>query len=112
MKRTGYLGSFLFLLLAMAVSAAPGFGQERTPQAKTRPEYDAYIAVFNEKDPAKKAGLGEKFIGDFKDSDFIPNAYTMTIGGYTGSRNWAKVLEVADRAAALPGADNKLKAYA
>ena len=111
MKRTGYLGVSLFLLLALVVSALPGFGQDRQPQLKTRPEYDAYVAVFNEKDPAKKAALGEKFIAEFKESEGVPNAYTMTIGAYTNAKNWAKVVETADRAAALPQADNKLKAY-
>src|SRR5215831_9680657 len=112
MKRTGYLGVFLLLLLAFVVSALPGLTQEKQPQLKTRPEYDAYVAVFNEKDPAKKAALGEKFIADFKESEGVPNVYTMTIGAYTNAKNWAKVIETADKAAALPQADNKLKGYA
>jgi len=112
MKRTGYLGVFLLLLLAFVVSALPGLTQEKQPQLKTRPEYDAYVAVFNEKDPVKKAALGEKFIADFKESEGIPNAYTMTIGAYTAAKNWAKVTETAEKAATLPNADNKLKGYA
>src|SRR5215510_11920355 len=112
MKRTGFLGLSLFLLCALVVSTLPAFAQEKQPQAKTRQEYDAYLALYNEKDPAKKAELGEKFIADFKESDFIPNAHTMIIGGYTNSKNWAKVITAADRAVALPNADNKLKAYA
>ena len=101
------------LILGLLVSALPGFGQAQ-PQLKTRPEYDAYMAAFNEKDPAKKAVAAEKFITDFKESDpvAITNAYTMAITGYTGAKNWAKVIEVADKAAALPNADNKLKSYA
>jgi hypothetical protein len=113
MKRTGYLGVSLFAILTLATSILPpAFGQDKQPQAKTRQEYDAYLALYNEKDPAKKAELGEKFIADFKESDFIPNAHTMIIGGYTNSKNWAKVITAADRAVALPNADNKLKAYA
>jgi hypothetical protein len=112
MKRTGYLGLSLFLLLALVVSALPGFAQDKQPQLKTRPEYDGYLAVYNEKDPVKKAALGEKFIADFKESEGVPNVYTMTIGAYTNAKNWAKVMETADKAAALPQADNKLKAYA
>src|SRR5215470_3298044 len=112
MKRTGYLGASLFLLLGLVVSALPAFGQDKQPQLKTRPEYDAYVAVFNEKDPVKKAALGEKFIADFKESEGIPNAYTMTIGAYTAAKNWAKVTETAEKAATLPNADNKLKGYA
>jgi tetratricopeptide (TPR) repeat protein len=112
MRRNGYLGLSLFLLFALVVSALPGFGQDKQPQLKTRPEYDGYVAIFNEKDPAKKAALGEKFIAEFKESEGIPNAHTMTIGAYAAAKNWAKVIEFADRAVALPNADNKLKAYA
>src|SRR5262245_64418824 len=36
----------------------------------------------------------------------------MIVKAYTDEKNWAKVIESADRAAALPNADNKLKAYA
>ena len=112
MRRTGYTGLSLFLLCALMVSALPGFAQEKQPQAKTRPEYDAYLALYMEKDPAKKSALGEKFIADYKDSEFIPNAHTMIIKAYTDEKNWAKVIEAADRAVALPTSDNKLKAYA
>jgi len=115
MKRTGYLGLPLLLILMLAVSAMPGYSQAaqaKQPQAKTQPEYNAYLALFNEKDPAKKAELGEKFITDFKESDFIPNAYRMILSGYAGSNNWAKVMDAADRAAASPVADNTLKEIA
>ena len=94
MRRTGHLGLSLLLILVL-VSALPGSGlaaQARQPQAKTQPEYNAYLALFNEKDPAKKAELGEKFIADFKESDFVPNAYKMIVGGYAatriGRRSW------------------------
>src|SRR5438445_11275101 len=116
MKRTGYLGMSLLLVLALAASALPGFGQAaaqaKGPQAKTQAEYNAYTALYNEKNPQKKAELGEKFLADFKESDFISNTYTMIIGAYTGAQNWAKVVDAAERAAAFPGADNRLKAFA
>src|SRR5215510_8657671 len=112
MKRTGYLGISVFAMLTLLVSSLPTFGQEKQPQAKTKPEYDAYVALINEKDPAKKAELGEKFINDFKESDYILTSHSMIITAYTSAKNWPKVLSAADRAAALPNADNKLKAYA
>src|ERR1041384_7791328 len=112
MKRAGYLGVSLILLLALMISALPSFGQDKQPQLKTRPEYDAYMAPYSEKDPAKKAAVAEKFITDFKESEGVPNAYTMALSGYTGAKNWPKVIELADKAAALPNADNKLKFYA
>jgi tetratricopeptide (TPR) repeat protein len=36
----------------------------------------------------------------------------MTLSAYRDSKNWAKVIEIADKAAALPVADEKLKVYA
>jgi tetratricopeptide (TPR) repeat protein len=112
MKRIGYLGLSLLLITALA---APSFGQAaqaKQPQAKTKAEYDAYNALYMEKDPKKKAELGEKFIADYKDSDFILPSHRMIIGGYAQSQNWAKVIEAAERAAALPGADPSLKGFA
>ena len=117
MKRTGYLGMSMYVLvvLALAAAALPGFGQAaqaKQPQAKTQAEYNAYKALYDEQNPQKKAELGEKFLTDFKESDFIANTYTMIIGAYTRAQNWAKVIDVADRAVASPVADNKLKAFA
>lgn len=109
MRRSVYAGLSLLLTAALAT---PGFGQAKQPQAKTQAEYNAYLAVFNEQDPAKKAGLGEKFIVDFKDSEFIANSYRIIIGSYAKAQNWAKVIDAADRAAASPVADAALKGFA
>lgn len=111
MKRTGYLGFSLLLIFAMALSALTGFAQA-TKQAKTPAEYNAYLAFYNEKDPAKKAGLGEKFVADFKESDFLMDAYVGTIAAYSAAKNWQKVIQVADVAAGMPNADNKVKSSA
>jgi len=112
MRRTGHLGLSLLLILVLAVSALPSFAQGKAPQIKTQAEFTAYTAAYNEKDPAKKAELAEKFIGDFKESEMLPNAYKMVIGGYAATNNWAKVMDAADRATAFPAADNTLKEYA
>ena len=115
MRRTGYLGIALLLVFALAVAALPGFGQAaqaQGPRYKSTAEGTAYVTFFNEKDPVKKAAAGEKFITDYKDSDFVNTSYMLIIQAYTMSQNWAKVLDAADRAVASPGADNKLKAFA
>jgi heat shock protein HspQ len=117
MRRTGYLGISLLLVFALAASALPGFGQAaapaaqaKQPQAKTQAEYTAYVAFFNEKDPVKKAGLGEKFIVDFKETDFMSASYNQIITAYTQAQNWAKVIDAAERAANSPGADHAMVA--
>jgi tetratricopeptide (TPR) repeat protein len=112
MKRTGYLGVTLLLLIALVVSALPGFGQDKPKQAKTTAEYNAYVALIGEKDPAKKAGLGEKFIAEFKESDYIPEAHQMIIGAYSGAKNFPKVIEAAERGVAVPNVPATLKAFA
>jgi len=119
MRRTGYPRVSLLLILILGVSALPGFSQApaaqaKAPAAKTQAEYDAYKAVYDEKDPKKKAELGEKFLANpaFKESDFIPNTHTIIITSYANDKNWAKVMEAADRAAVLPNADNRLKGFA
>src|SRR5437016_7036960 len=119
MRRTGYLelSMSIVLVLALAAAALPGFGQAaqaKELQAKTQAEYNAYKALYDEQNPQKKAELGEKFLTDFKESDFIANTYTMIVGAYTRAQNWAKVIDAAERAVASPVAanDNKLKAFA
>jgi hypothetical protein len=109
MRRTSYLGLSLSLILAFALL---GFSQARAPQPKSTAEYNAYMAVYTEQDAVKKAAAGEKFLADFKESDFIVQTHRALIGAYTKAQNWPKVMEAADRAAASPGADDGLKAFA
>jgi tetratricopeptide (TPR) repeat protein len=109
MTRTGNLGFSLFLIPAFAMM---GFSQAKPPQIRSQAEYGAYMAMFNEQDAPKKAALGEKFLTDYDESDFIPQTHRAIIGAYTKAQNWAKVIEAAERAASSTGADNALKAYA
>src|SRR5262245_16709218 len=109
MTRNGNLGFSLFLIPAFALL---GFSQAKPPQIRSQAEYGAYMAMFNEQDAPKKAALGEKFLTDYDESDFIPQTHRAIIGAYSKAQNWAKVIEAADRAASSAGADNALKAYA
>src|SRR3954469_10671001 len=113
MRRTCYLGLSLLLIVALG---APAFSQAPAaatpqPQAKTPAEYNAYKAVYDEQNPAKKAELAEKFMADFKESELTGQTYTMLVGAYSRAQNWAKVMETADRAAAYPKADTRLKTF-
>src|ERR1700730_12089668 len=99
MRRTGYPGVSLLLILILAASALPGFSQApaaqaKAPQAKTQAEYDAYKALFDEKDRKKKGDGWEKFIASpaLKESDFILNPHRMIITAYAADKNWAKVI--------------------
>lgn len=115
MRQPAYLGMSLSLIVMAASAALPGFSQAaqaKAPVLRTQPEYNAYTACYSEKDPAKKGDFCEKFIADFKDSDFITNGYTLTLQSYTAQKNWAKLMDAADRAVALPAATPQLKAFA
>jgi tetratricopeptide (TPR) repeat protein len=112
MRQTCYLGLSLLLIVALG---APAFSQQPAapqPQAKTQAEYNAYKALYDEQNPQKKAELGEKFLIDFKESDFVGQSYIMVITAYVRAQNWAKVMETADTAATSAKADNKLKTFA
>jgi tetratricopeptide (TPR) repeat protein len=109
MKKTSYVGVSLLLMLMLAISA---FSQARQPAAKTPAEHTAYLGFYNETNPAKKAELGEKFIVEFKDSDFVPASYGMILRAYAGAQNWPKVMDIADRWAGLPSATPVIKVNA
>jgi len=109
MKKTIYLGLSLTLILALSTA---GFGQTpaaQQPRAKSQPEYDAYVAYFNEKDPAKKAVLGEKFLEVFKGSDFESGTRIGVLQAFAAANNCAKTMEWADKIAAVPGTPNPTK---
>jgi tetratricopeptide (TPR) repeat protein len=95
MKRTAYLGLFVALFAALA---APGFAQ----QINDPVEYKAYFeTVYSEKDAAKKAAAGEKFLKDYPTTVARTHTYNQIILAYYNSQNWAKALETADKQAQM-----------
>lgn len=104
MRRTAYLGLFLTLLAALA---APGFAQTINDPA----EYKAYMdTVYSEKDLAKKAAGGEKFLNDYPKTAARNETYMMILLSYAQIPNWPKALDTADKQpqmAPAMGADDK-----
>jgi len=95
MRRTAYLGLFLTLFVA---AAAPGFAQE----IKDPTEYKAYFeGVYSEKDLAKKAAAGEKFLVDYPNTVARNQTYMMILLSYAQIPNWPKALETADKQAQM-----------
>jgi len=99
MRRTANLGLLLLLVIAFA---ANGLAQQDIKWKGTE-DYNAYMNVYNEKDFAKKAANGEKFLADFKDADPTArqNAYVMMTISYAQGGNWAKALESVDKMSTL-----------
>jgi len=52
------------------------------PAAQSKDELDAFVALQNEQNPAKKIELADGFIAKFPNSDFIAYAQTFRVGAY------------------------------
>ena len=120
MKKTTVLSSFtLLLIVALCVpsgqrvgdqgvtfslgptclwAASPQPPQEKKPQWKSRPEYDAYQAMAGEQDPNKKIQLAEAFLEKFKDTDFKDLAYVEILRAYQGLGAGVKAVEAGQKA--------------
>jgi hypothetical protein len=93
-------------LVLIATFAAQGFAQaaaQEQPKFKDTGEYTDFMAVFNEKDFAKKAANAEKFFTDHKDADPIAltQNFQMMYLSYANASNWAKVLETYEKMGTL-----------
>ena len=89
--------SLLASCLALGLSVTPLYSQaaaeQKSPQAKTKAEYDAYLALFNEQIPAKKVELATKFLVDYPETEFKMYIYQMEINSYAQLGNADKVIE-------------------
>jgi tetratricopeptide (TPR) repeat protein len=74
-------------------NAPPQAAQAKAPQWKSRDEYDAFMAMANEKDPNKKISLAEAFIQKFANSDFKASAYSQEMQAYYQLGDGAKAID-------------------
>lgn len=88
MKRA-HLGLLLLMLLLVRTAMAQ--------EARSKAEYDAYVALYNETDPGAKSELGEAFVRDYPDSEFLPLAFMNLISAYQTDNEWPRVLDAAVR---------------
>jgi tetratricopeptide (TPR) repeat protein len=104
MRRTAYLGCSLLMVSALMV---PSLGWAQAPPNSD----DAYRDFYAQQDPQKKAQMGEKFLTDFKDSQYKDPVYRTLITIYEKASNWNKVIEVATKIDQwLPAATPQTKA--
>jgi tetratricopeptide (TPR) repeat protein len=85
---------------ALAWAASPAAPQEaaKTPQWKSREEYDAFQAMANEKDLHKKVSLAEAFLQKYADSDFKDLVYVVEMQSYAQLNDSPKAMEAARKA--------------
>ncbi|HXH49031.1 MAG TPA: hypothetical protein VNM47_06765 [Terriglobia bacterium] len=84
------------------IPAAP---QAKTPQWKSRAEYDAFQAFVKEADAQKRVSLIQDFIKKYSDSDFLPNAYVAEMQTYVQLNQTTNAIAAAKKALAAD-ADN------
>ena len=86
--------------------------EQKGPQAKTKAEYDAYLAMYNEHDPSKQVDLATKFLADFPDTEFKTYVYQIQINTYASMGKPDKVAEVGEKFSSdFPQADNNTKKF-
>jgi tetratricopeptide (TPR) repeat protein len=108
-------------IIAMLGIAASGFGQannkpaaqsapagqaagqtaapagKRPPQAKTQPEFDAYLAAKALTDAAAQEKAAGDFATKFPESELRPLLYKLVMGAYQQANNADKMMEMAEK---------------
>ena len=113
-KKWAASASAACLLLSLGV--APLFSQaaaeQKQPQAKTKAEYDAYMALYSEGAPAKKVELAVKILADHPETEFKMFVYQMQIDSYARLGTVDKVVETGEKFASdFPQADANTKKF-
>lgn len=67
---------------------------KRPPTAKTKPEYDQYLAAVNTADPVQAETLAREFEAQFPKSELLPFLYQQVMGKYQKADNSDKTLDM------------------
>jgi tetratricopeptide (TPR) repeat protein len=113
------IAAALCLMLGNALGAsaqAPAAGQDTgagKPPAYTMAEYNAYQACAAEKTPGPLIKCLDDFTSKYPNSGLSNFVYNLYMQAYSATKNYQKVIENADKLAALPTSDasTKFNAY-
>src|SRR6266478_1298203 len=95
-------GLCLILGNGLAVYAqAPAAGQDATAPKYTMAEYNAYQACAAEKAPAALLKCLDDFVSKYPNSTLLNSVYPLYYQAYSAQKNYAKMMESADKLAAL-----------
>jgi hypothetical protein len=81
--------------------AAQDTGSAAAAQKYTVAEYNAYTAAANEKNPAAQLKALDDFVAKYPNSSLLNYVYPLYYQNYAGQKNFAKVIEYADKELAL-----------
>lgn len=76
------------------IGSAPSPAPKHAPQAKTKPEYDAYVALVALKDPAAVEKAADDFVTKFPDSELKSAVYQRAMVAYQQAGNDDKTVEL------------------
>jgi hypothetical protein len=88
-------------LRAQAPAQAPAQGQEPGKQQYTMAEYNSYQACAAEKNPQQQIKCLDDFVAKYPSSALLIYVYPLYYNAYSQLRNYAKVIEYADKLLAL-----------
>jgi len=88
------------MLAGAAAAQAPAGGQEGK-QPYTMPEYNAEQACANDKNASTQVKCLDDFVSKYPNSNLLIYAYPMYYGAYFQLKNYAKVIEYADKMVSL-----------
>jgi len=92
--------SLCWMLGSAATAQAPAGGQDNK-QPYTMPEYNAEQACANDKNPSSQVKCLDDFVSKYPNSNLLIYVYPMYYQAYFQSKNYAKVIEYADKMVAL-----------
>ena len=95
------LAASLCWMLGQAATAQAPTGQDAGKQPYTMPEYNAEQACFNDKNPTSQVKCLDDFVSKYPSSALLIYVYPMYYQAYGQMKNWAKVIEYADKTVAL-----------
>src|SRR5215475_71011 len=70
-------------------------------QDASKPEYNSEQACFNDKNPTSQVKCLDDFVSKYPNSALLIYVYPMYYQAYRQMKNWAKVIEYADKTVAL-----------
>jgi tetratricopeptide (TPR) repeat protein len=89
------------MLGSAATAQAPAGGQDAGKQPYTMPEYNAEQACANDKNPTTQVRCLDDFVSKYPNSNLLIYVYPMYYQAYFQQKNYAKVIEYADKMVAL-----------
>ena len=102
-RMTGWAVLIALCLISWKVSpvAAQAAGTSGGGQKYTMPEYNAYTAAANEKNPAAQIKALDDFVAKYPNSELLRFVYPLYYKNYGAQKNYPKTIEYCDKELAL-----------